>query len=87
MPNVVELDSTRRRGSVTGGREYCTVLKVRGYLPAEGEQIGNLMDSTTEEDNIAELIQRKQELLYVTPGELCLGTMHGGMHGCTRRWN
>ncbi len=60
---------------------------MRGYLPAEGEQIGNLMDSTTEEDNIAELIQRKQELLYVTAGELGLGTMHGGMHGCTRRRN
>ena len=64
-------------------------MKVRGYLPAEGEQIGNLMDSTTEEDNIAELIQRKQELLYVyAKRELCqVGNMHGGMRGCTRRWN
>jgi Bardet-Biedl syndrome 2 protein len=38
--------------------------EVRGYLPAEGEQIGNLMDANTEEDAIAELVQRKQELLY-----------------------
>lgn len=36
---------------------------VRGYLPAEKELKGNLMDSNAEQDLIRELSHRRQNLL------------------------
>ncbi|KAK7891931.1 hypothetical protein WMY93_023894 [Mugilogobius chulae] len=43
----------------------CTSIEgeVRGYLPANKEQKGNLMDSSAEQDLIRELSQRRQNLL------------------------
>uniref|UniRef100_A0A7S0QX50 Bardet-Biedl syndrome 2 protein homolog n=1 Tax=Pyramimonas obovata TaxID=1411642 RepID=A0A7S0QX50_9CHLO len=38
--------------------------EVRGYLPPDVDARGTMMDSNTEEESIAELSQRKQELLY-----------------------
>jgi len=38
--------------------------EVRGYLPADTEMRGNLMDANVEEDSLVDLSQRKQELLY-----------------------
>eukprot|EP00976_Prorocentrum_cordatum_P113041 1195635-Prorocentrum_minimum.AAC.1 len=38
--------------------------EVRGYLPPDVDARGQMMDANTEEESIAELSQRKQELLY-----------------------
>lgn len=40
---------------------FCLV--VRGYLPANNEMKGNLMDVSVEQDLVRELSQRKQNLL------------------------
>ena len=41
----------------------CCASPVRGYLPASKELMGNLMDSSVEQDLIRELSQRRQNLL------------------------
>mmetsp|Transcript_51970 Transcript_51970/g.86425 ORF Transcript_51970/g.86425 Transcript_51970/m.86425 type:complete len:704 (+) Transcript_51970:55-2166(+) len=38
--------------------------QVRGYLPADNETTGGILDTTIEEDTLRELNQRKQELLF-----------------------
>jgi len=38
--------------------------EVRGYLPPEADAMTSMMDSNSEEDSIADMSQRKQELLY-----------------------
>lgn len=40
----------------------CAIV-VRGYLPASKDQKGSLMDSSSEQELIRELSQRKQNLL------------------------